>query len=547
MSLAKTPLLVALFASTAFLGCTAGGEGETGGSCEGDKCDDLDKPDSEVEATPCDGIMVDRSGRGNEKVAGRLHDPMANAAFRSGDDCPVTFQDMVAKLRVNDAEGCDGSPGAGMLSRAISESAQVMGAPTSYRMVTSRNCGGRSGEGIMFSLFGIRAGAASMPANVEVIAFDESAGVFNYYETDGETLNFFGNSKDMLKGTGDGDDRRCAGCHTGGGLIMKELRAPWLHWEGDTTTPGVAELISAHEDLLGQQSDGIELEATVASANSTWNAKRLEILKEVGDTREILRPLFCTVEINIGSSGPFGVSFPSNMLVDPQLGFVSVSVDQAIYDELIAANGQRVGSTGKSDTFFPWAFAERATADSDFVAQLVNAGIVDDELVRDVLMVDFTRPVFSDDRCGLLDSVPSIPVAELNPTSLRDGMLAGLASAAAGSPQEELRKNLEATGGHDAMVQNFGGVACAGRDGRDLLADALRVTSLNRAKARELQVIEFKDTTMPVDNLNVADGTRFDPLTCELTTEFVPVAGQPVGLQLGGSTARRDEGATRSR
>ncbi|MEN8197013.1 MAG: hypothetical protein ABFS30_10945, partial [Pseudomonadota bacterium] len=52
------------------------------------------------------------------------------------------------------------------------------------------------------------------------------------------TINFFGTSADMLEGKGTGDTRRCAACHVGGGLIMKELDAPWLHWEGDTTTPG---------------------------------------------------------------------------------------------------------------------------------------------------------------------------------------------------------------------------------------------------------------------------------------------------------------------
>jgi len=157
------------------VGCAAESVGDGDADCTGAKCDDLDKPDSEVEDTPCDGIMVDKSGRGNEKVAGRLHDPMANAVFRAGDDCPVTFQDMVAKLRVNDAEGCDGDPGAGMVSRAISETAQVTGAPTNYRMVTSRNCGGRDGHGILFSLFGVSAGDTEMPANVEVISQGASA------------------------------------------------------------------------------------------------------------------------------------------------------------------------------------------------------------------------------------------------------------------------------------------------------------------------------------------------------------------------------------
>src|SRR5687768_8704905 len=83
--------------------CAAESAGSGEGSCaEGEKCDDLDKPDSEIPDSPCDGQMVDKSGRGNQKVAGRLHDPLANAVFNSGDGCPETFQDIVAKLKKTD-------------------------------------------------------------------------------------------------------------------------------------------------------------------------------------------------------------------------------------------------------------------------------------------------------------------------------------------------------------------------------------------------------------------------------------------------------------
>ena len=180
-------MLLSLLTVPLAAGCAAEAGGDGGGSCaEGEKCDDLDLPDSEVPDTACDGVMVDRSGRGHQKVAGRLHDPLASAVFNQGDDCPVTFQDVVAKLKKTDASDCLGSgDGAGMITRAISETAQLAGAPTSYRLVTSRTCGGRDNAGIMFSLFGVRAGAAAMPANVEMISYDMTEGVFNNYETDG--------------------------------------------------------------------------------------------------------------------------------------------------------------------------------------------------------------------------------------------------------------------------------------------------------------------------------------------------------------------------
>jgi hypothetical protein len=523
--------LRALWMSMALLslpvaGCAAesGGEGG-GGSCEGDKCDDLDLPDGEVPDSPCDGTMVDMSGRGNSKVAGRLHDPLANAVFNSGDGCPETFQDILAKLKTVDNKDCQGTgDGAGQVTRAISETAQITASATSYRLVTSRACGGRDNAGILFSLFGVRAGAAALPKNVEMISFDQSAGVFNYYETDGTTLNFFGNSHDMLKGKGSGDDRRCAGCHVGGGLIMKELRAPWLHWEGDTTTPGVADLIKKHAASLGEQSNGIELEGTVDSANSTWNKERLKFLKGIGDTKEILRPLFCSPEINIASTGPGSLSsIPTNLFIDQRVSnFTFFPVTTADYDELIAANGQMVDGTDKRDTFFPFPFAERSSIDTDYVQQLIDAEMITEEFAKDVAMVDFTRPVFSEDRCALLDLVPSIPAAEIKATKLKDGILANMGTPAAGSPAAELKANLSKQGGQDTLVTAFTD-KCTARTPKDFLADVVQIASLNRDQARDRQVMEFPES-MPDDNLDIDAGTRLDPATCELTTEFVAVS-----------------------
>jgi len=515
-----TALALSLLCSLSLVGCAAEGGDAGSDECDGDKCDDLDKPDSAIPDSPCDGIVVDKSGREHEKVAGRLHDPLADFALKAGDDCPVTFQDIVAKLQANDNQNCSNTNG--MLTRAISETAQITARATSYRTVTSRTCGGRPNHGLLFSLFGVTATTKSLPKNVEMIAFDATAGVFNYYETDGQTLNFFGNSTDLLKGKGDDDVRRCAGCHVGGGLIMKELRAPWLHWEGDTTTPGVDGLIK-NNAVLGTRSNGIELEGTVDSANSSWNTKRIDFLKKVGDTKELLRPLFCTPEIQIGSGGPGDVSsVPGELMLDPVLNnFAFLPFATTDYKDLIAANGQEVAGTGKSDTFFPFAFPHRSSIDADYVQQLISKRVVSQEFVKDVLSVDFTRPIFSEDRCSLLDFVPSIPSSSLSGKALTEGMTANIGTPAAGSPAAELLAQFKASGGWESRVQTFTD-ACAARPQKDLLTDILKVTSLLRDQARERQVIEFEES-MPDDNQSVSAGTRLHPVTCTITSEFVPV------------------------
>jgi hypothetical protein len=517
------------------LGCAISDDPEL--DCSEGRCDD-----SQVPTSPCDGLLVDHSGAGNQKVAGRLNDPFALLALRTGDSCPTTFQEMMAKLRETDAIGCEGDDRAGIETRVVSETAQAMGRPTSYRAVTTRACGGRASDGIIFSLFGLEAGAPTLPPNVEIIAFDERAGVFNYYETDGETLSFFGNSKDMLKGPGAGEDRRCAGCHTGGGLIMKELDTPWLHWEGHMDTPGARELVEAHPDL-GRKTDGAELEFLVKTANEKWNKARLSHLRKADgsgtvELATLLAPLFCSVEVNLDNGadfespvgGGFGGSelrrVPFDSLVDPQFkGFGAVPVTFADYDTLIKANGQRVpGVPGAIDTVFDYVFVERAHADNDFVEALKRARIVDDSFVKDVLAVDFTRPVFSDDRCGLLDFAPVI-AGELTAKKTRDGFIANLEAAAPapGTPAATLLANLKKTGdatAHAARVDAFL-AACQALGSPQFLANALAITALNRDKARQLQLFEF-EATMPVDNQRVNPGARLHPETCQLVNQFVP-------------------------
>ena len=44
----------------------------------------------------------------------------------------------------------------------------------------------RAEHEVLFSLFGIRAGAETLPEKVEIMAFDKTAGVFNYYDEEGE-------------------------------------------------------------------------------------------------------------------------------------------------------------------------------------------------------------------------------------------------------------------------------------------------------------------------------------------------------------------------
>ncbi len=534
MKMKNLVLAASLFAVPIF-GCAT--PIEDGRDCATGKCDD--PPDSEIEDTPCDGVMIDESGKDHQKVAGRLNDPIAKLVFRNGDSCPTTFQDIMQKLRETDKEGCP-NENDGIETRLISETAQATGTPTSYRAVTTRRCGGRGTEGIVFSLFGLRAGQTTLPAGVEMIGFDETAGVFNYYETDGQgAINFFGSSKDFVEqGAGSGQIRRCAACHTGGGLVMKELDTPWLHWEGHENTPGAQELVAAHKDL-GRKNTGAEFEGVVKQGNTKWNKARIDIFKANPKAVEnLLKPLFCSVEVNLDNGadfkspvagGPGGSqisSIPFDSLLDPNLkGFGSLPITFADYDSAIKTNGQTVeGVPGAVDTIFDYVFLERSHADTNFLQQLKTAGIIDDDLMKDVLMVDFTRPVFSSDRCGLLSFVPDLEGEDITAAKIREGLIANLSaeSPAAGSPGAVLLTNLQTADdatAHNAKIDAFTN-ACKALGSKPLVENALQITSLNRQLARGLPVFEFA-ATMPSDNLSVNQDARLSPTTCQIVNEFV--------------------------
>ena len=591
--------MVAALTALALGGCS--GHSSKDKDCLGGKCDGFDLPEADVPTSPCDGVIRDKSGRGlgNSKIAGRLNDPLANLAFRVGSDCPTTFDAIMKKIEKNAIDGGDNNTTcntAGKSSMLVTETAQVLGTPTSYRSVTSIGCSqtaptpggglldggvpdpnlvlppqpggpgisppffpfppiGGGQAGLLFSLFGIQPGLG-LPNNVEIIAFDSEQGVFNYYETDGSGgINFFGTSKDMLKGPDSNDVRRCAGCHTGGGLIMKELDAPWLHWEGDTTTPGADELFAEQETLLGSHSNGIEMENIVRSGNRTWNQSRLDHLRALGVTREILRPLFCNVEINIASAssspqdstvGTATFANLSRAIFDQRVGFGSLNFDAGSYDAVLRSNGQFMAGLPEKfiETHFGLSFVIPSAADEDYGQKLLVAKIIDQELLEDILMVDFTRSVFSDDRCGLLEFVPQLDAATLSADGIREGMIENLGAPAEGTPEMELLRNLS-NPGDDASktVQDFS-AACGSRmnekalisfdkDGTAReqtvpagLVDYMKIISINRELARELRVMEFPQT-LPSDTLKVAKGTRLDPTNCKLTDSFIPVARDP--------------------
>jgi hypothetical protein len=216
----------------------------------------------------------------------------AKLVLRKGDSCPTTFKDMIARLReatpaelpCADKEPEDPEE-RGFITAFVSETAQALDKPTNFRSVTMRSCGGGSEQDLLFSQFGFTVGGP-LPDKVEIISFDATAGVFNFYDAADDGLGFFGSSKDLLQGAGEGEVRRCAKCHPAGGLVMKELESPWLHWENENFgTPGTDDILAAHPEL-GESpccsdfdASGEAVELTVKVGNDMWNTTKLAHLR----------------------------------------------------------------------------------------------------------------------------------------------------------------------------------------------------------------------------------------------------------------------------
>ncbi len=543
----------------------------------------------------------------------KLNDPVAKRILQ-GTGCPTNYAEISQKLTKTDGAGdCDDPTRAStnVNTRFVSERAQELLVTDSYRAVVARACNGRSDHELLISMSGLRPGAP-LPDRVELIGEDKTQGVFDFYAREDNQWKFFGSSLDFISEGYDCNNHgtctpkaaaksRCASCHVGGGLVMKELEAPWVNWEAQfgglpiltvVHTPGVDGFFSkaGSSPDFGRRSQGVAHEITVRAGNDDWVPRRIEFLKTKG-LAETLRPLFCTVDFNLLSEGALnaGASINSvngSLFLDPTWNFgPAIGIKSTDYPKQTVKNGQviidsRTGAPMRNakgpvtDTADVLTYPVRSGLDISYVAALVAKGIVDQDFVNDVLAVDFTRPIFSQTRCDLLQLAPNIEAAKMTPDAIRNGFkaaLAGKTGAAAtllaglnqptdlpidgatcakgctwrikdcsfappsrdvGLPAcQKVGANcfLSESCTPDSSTLHLGALkkytdACSARPPAEMLADILTYVSHLRNVARSIKsqgggesgqgIIEFSET-LPQDKLKDAE-ISFDPVTCKL-------------------------------
>jgi hypothetical protein len=262
---------------------------------------------------------------------------------------------------------------------------------------------------------------------IELIAWDSAKQFYNFYELDGNWF-YRGDSSDILedirllhrKRAGAerpfGERLRCSGCHVNGGLLQKELAPPHNDWFLNVRRLPLGSLKPdpAVKEILDSLVDADELSALVANsprrlADSAGYRKVLA----ARSLQEQLRPLFCPVEVNIASDiAPFDdrkltARVPSGFFVDSRLATADVAVDRKAYDAALQTLHSSLPETPqRRDADHGWLTPVKAQSDVVAIDALIEQGLIDKEFAFDVLAVDFTNPVFSATRCGLLKLLP---------------------------------------------------------------------------------------------------------------------------------------------
>ena len=263
---------------------------------------------------------------------------------------------------------------------------------------------------------------------IELIAWDPDKQFYNFYELVSRTWFYRGDSKDILddiellhrqraaSAKPFGKRLRCSGCHVSGGLVQKELAVPHNDWFTQARKLSVGSLKpdAFVKSKLADLADADELSKVVAASYQRLaTSPGYQKVLAARSMQERLRPLFCAVEVNIESDPePFddhkpALRVPSAFLVDPRLAAAELSVSRQHYDAALQTLRSRLPDTpGRTDADHGWLAPVKAQSDIAALEALIQQGVVDEEFRADVLAIDFTNPVFSATRCGLLKLVP---------------------------------------------------------------------------------------------------------------------------------------------
>jgi hypothetical protein len=436
---------------------------------------------------------------------------------------------------------------------AVSEEGDVASKSTGYRFVISQPTAKNAAEELFVSVLGDPESGLSQTF-VEAMAFSKAKSAFVYYQMNGGRWALKGDGTQIVPGE---QKVECAACHTSGGPNMKELQLPWNNWNSFTfSMPNPSGQAKDFEALYSRKGGAESLEGIIVNGDKLWAKARVDAVlggKRKGESvKSLLRQAMCDVgEPNIisnkskngarfnGVTPPSSLNVPPSMLVTQlfsssgEVGYSSligmslgklgsISLKGADYLAAINSAGQSVDGK-KGDTIFGMFVPERGFQDNMVVEELIRRSLLTKDTATDLLMTDFTLPMFSTMRCALADTAPD---SGADAEAIRTAWIQNLGSSnLAGAA--ELKARLSDTGDFaknqtavDAFVS-----ACATRassDGPAFAKDLVKVASQRRREfIDEYGPIVESPALLPDDSMSDTKPHTFrlDPKSCKLVKQ----------------------------
>ncbi|GAA6179573.1 hypothetical protein NBRC116594_10110 [Shimia sp. NS0008-38b] len=372
---------------------------------------------------------------------------------------------------------------------------------------------------------------------MQVLSWDPDKGAYNFYQRRTGTWFYSGDSTHALasptRGRGPFDG------HVNGSLVMKELRAPWLHWDSQAV-PIPPEAFAPDSPILNHRlmanTVGAEVLETeiIQPGIDRWTNARFDLSiqgVELRNADTFLRQLVETTAVNIVSSDRefrevadgVKVNVPSEILLnieawarllDPLTIRGRVQIDgghllQAIDSLGLALEDRETGFRQPGEAFFCLACPSPAFEDLSTIFGLLDHGVLSTGLVRAILAVDFCNPIQSVRRSSLLRHMPKTGVLGDGPGSCQAKILDAFSAEAAARPDSDEAQVLDwlGTGDDDAQRARIGGEIAAYYDAakqamqtQEGVMDLMRLIVSRRRYFRTLGVSEFS-MTLPIDTL----------------------------------------------
>lgn len=372
---------------------------------------------------------------------------------------------------------------------------------------------------------------------LQVLSWDPGKSAYNFYQRRDGVWFLSGDSTHALepptRGRGPFDG------HVNGSLVMKELRAPWLHWNSQSI-PIPPEAFASGHPILGHRLMARLVGAEILERDiiqpgiDRWTQARFNRAIQGGTLSAagtFLRQLVQTTSVNLVASdrvfsevaAGIKVNVPPAILLnieawtrllDPLTIRGRVQIDgghllQAIDDLGIALEDPAGGFRQPGEAFFALACPAPAYEDLSTVFALIDREVLSAGLVRAILAVDFSNPIQSSRRSGLLRHMPKAGGLGTGTGSCEALIRDAFAAEASARKDSDEARVLDwlATGDDAAQRARIGAEIAAYYDAAKQLMqteqgvrDLMRLVVSRRRYFRTLGVSEFA-LTLPGDLL----------------------------------------------